>query len=218
MPSLFVDYVISTLSGATSRVRCKHGLTDTFQLHSSVRQGDPLAALIFIIVMDVLHVGLHDDIGDNAVGRAYGMSGGTPVASLGYADDTVILSSTWEGAVIQHDWVREFFVAHHLRLNPSKSYCIIASGEGVGPPAAAPDGGCRHLPGIPEHQAHDPSMAALPTLMAAVPHVAATPRPVSVEIQALPPRMVASSAGLPAPRSATLVSPSELTSPRTRPS
>ena len=51
--------ILSTLDGAESKVKCADGLTTSFPILSSVRQGDPLAALVFIFVMDALHVGLH---------------------------------------------------------------------------------------------------------------------------------------------------------------
>ena len=47
------------LDGATSKVKCADGLTGDFPILSSVRQGDPVAALVFIFMMDALH-GLRD--------------------------------------------------------------------------------------------------------------------------------------------------------------
>ena len=66
------------------------------------------------------------------------MTDGTQVHSQGFADDTLVLAPSWEDALIQHDWVREFFIAHHFRFNSEKSYCISALGVTAG----------RCLPGI----------------------------------------------------------------------
>ena len=119
MPHNFREYIIETLDQATSQVRCRHGLTDDIDVMTSVRQGDPLAAIVFIIIMDGLHVGLeHNPLGSQA-GQQYTMANGTTVASLGYADDTALTSETFLGTLVQ----REFFVAHHLRFNSDKSYC-----------------------------------------------------------------------------------------------
>ena len=59
LPEEFIGYILSTLDRAESKVKCADGLTTSFPILSSVRQGDPLAALVFIFVMDALHVGLH---------------------------------------------------------------------------------------------------------------------------------------------------------------
>ena len=41
LPESFITYLLSTMTNATSSVRCKDGLTRPFALHSSVRQGTP---------------------------------------------------------------------------------------------------------------------------------------------------------------------------------
>ena len=93
MPEAFIKYVLASLDGARSRVRCQDGLTEPFDILSSVRQGDPLAALVFIFVMDGLHHGLERH------GEGYTfMDDGTTVHSFGYSDDTAAVSATWEGA------------------------------------------------------------------------------------------------------------------------
>ena len=61
MPALLVDYVMSSLSGATSQVRTAGGLTKAFPLMSGVRQGNPLSPLIYLFVMDAFHAGLVDN-------------------------------------------------------------------------------------------------------------------------------------------------------------
>ena len=86
---------------------------------------------------------------------------GPTVHSLGYSDDTAVVSDSWDGAALQHDWVREFFVSHHLRLNPSKSYCVI--GSGICKPLG--DLAPRWLPGIDEAQVHDPLHGATCTVV-----------------------------------------------------
>jgi len=156
LPDGFITYLLSTLTGAESRVKCADGLTDTFPILSSVRQGDPLAALIFIFVMDALHAGLQQNPLEEPT-PGYSLRCGPTVHSLGYSDDTVTTADSWDGALLQHDWVREFLVAHHLRLNSQKSYCIVGSGVDVSidQPTSS-----RWLPGILEAQVHDPRHGA----------------------------------------------------------
>ena len=158
IPRAFTEYVIATLADAQSKVKCKHGLTDTFTLQSSVRQGDPLAAIVYIIMMDSLHDGLACNPLGTHPHSAYRMELGPTLASLGYADDTILASLSMTGARLQHDWVREFFVAHHLKFNSDKSYCTVASGRiAVGDVEWHPPLSIQSLPGIRPCDIHDPS-------------------------------------------------------------
>jgi ribonuclease HI len=133
LPEIFIELVLSSLEGAVSQVRTRDGLSAYFDVLTSVRQGDPLAAIIFVLVMDALHEGF--TVNPLAPGRRFGYEfaedGMVPIASSGLADDTAVLSASWEEAELQHLWLLDFFTAHHLRLNSSKSYCIVGSGRGT---------------------------------------------------------------------------------------
>ena len=138
LPESFIKLVVSSLRDAVSQVRTRDGLSAPFDVLTSVRQGDPLAAIIFVLVLDALHAGFARNplAPDRRVGYEFAADGACPVASSGYADDTAVLSSSWEEAQLQHLWLLDFFTAHHLRLNSSKSYCVIGSGTGVSMDAA----------------------------------------------------------------------------------
>ena len=146
LPDTFITYLLNTLKGATSSVQTKDGPTEPFDILTSVRQGDPLSPIIFNILLDLLHEGLRSNPLHTAKGRrGYRMRGGTIISSIGFADDTVALASSWEDAQQQHLWVLEFFAAHRLRLNASKTVVVV---DGVGPhamhasytgPKSAPD-------------------------------------------------------------------------------
>src|SRR6185503_7120053 len=58
LPEKFISYVLCNLENATSCFKTFFGPTSEFQVVTSVRQGDPLAPLIYICVMDALHEGL----------------------------------------------------------------------------------------------------------------------------------------------------------------
>ena len=67
MPDTFIKYVVKTLDGARSAVYTHDGPTGTFDLLSGVRQGDPLSAILFGIMMDALHAGFrHNPLFDDA--------------------------------------------------------------------------------------------------------------------------------------------------------
>ena len=103
-PPEIVNYVCSSLWGSKSSVRTKGGPTEPFDVLSCVRQGDPLAPLIFIFVLDVLHCGLEEMCQS---GDGVQMSCGPRLASAGYADDTAIAADSEEGIRALHKWVCE---------------------------------------------------------------------------------------------------------------
>ena len=82
--------------------------------------------------MDAFHAGLQNnplfpaECGD--WGYQFAQTGGSDapprVLSSGYADDTVIVASSVRAVEQMHAWVREFFGAHCLRLNCSKTVLI----------------------------------------------------------------------------------------------
>jgi len=104
MPQMLVDYVMSSLSGATSQVRTAGGLTEAFPLMSGVRQGDPLSPLIYIFVMDAFHAGLVDNplFPEDCKNWGYSFSQGPRVCSSGYADDTVTVATSAKAMAQMH--------------------------------------------------------------------------------------------------------------------
>lgn len=130
LPASFIKLVLSGLSGAPSRVRTHGGLSRKFNIQSSVRQGDPLAPLIYILVTDALHAGLrHNPLFPDSTSAGYKFAQGpnTTVYSSGYADDAAIFCDDKKGVSEMHAWVRAFFGAHCFTLNCTKTKYLCSS-------------------------------------------------------------------------------------------
>ena len=124
-PPCFITLILSALSNATSKVLTFHGLTDSIALLTSVRQGDPLAALLFILVLDPLHTGLRNNPLYPNQQHGYTISHNNQhytTHALGYADDTNLINTTWQQHLQQHEWILDFFTAHRLSINADKTY------------------------------------------------------------------------------------------------
>ncbi len=141
LPPSFIHLIADSLTGLTSAVRTIYGLTDEFAVLRSVRQGDPLAPLLYVILMDALHAGMecnplseHRDKRDGmiavpAVGIRRECEGirstsATAVASKGFADDTVAMSGTLAGLSRINDWVHAWTLFNHMQLHPDKTQLV----------------------------------------------------------------------------------------------
>ena len=123
MPATFVELIADSLSGLSSCVRTAYGDSAPFEVQRSLRQGDPLAPLLFVVLMD----GLHDGLERNPfTGQAHGLQlqwhdgASASIPSLGYADDTAVLANTLPNLRVQNEWVHYFMRFNSLRLNHAK--------------------------------------------------------------------------------------------------
>ena len=143
LPPPFIRLVIDSLTDLTSCIRTIYGITRRFVVERSLRQGDPLAPLLFIILMDALHDGLENN---PFTGRQHGCrlthsTGSHSISSVGYADDTGIIVSTLADLAVQNNWVQYFMRFSLLRLNPLKCELVGRASDGS---AITPAGLARH--------------------------------------------------------------------------
>ena len=119
----FIDFVLAALSGSrvAMRTNVSGNVTREVTLSKSIKQGCPLAPLLFIIVMDELHRGLREAKKGYVLGDP-GQPGGAMVSSRGYSDDTYIVAHTIKDLrYLNQHVVHPFFVKHGLTINAIKT-------------------------------------------------------------------------------------------------
>lgn len=133
LPPAFVALVADSLQGLASCVRTAYGHSRSFPVRRSIRQGDPLAPILFVILMDALHDGLETN---PFTGQQHGLRLTWPgpvsvyLPSLGYADDSAALSNSLEDLRHQNDWVQYFMSFNRMRLNPLKCELVGRNADG----------------------------------------------------------------------------------------
>ena len=122
MPTTFQNFILTYLRTSQSCVLTAHGNTPFFDLRCSVRQGDPLSPLLYIMCLDGLHTILNDLSHEENVGVSWMASDHVfRTVSLGYADDTAIFCESANEMLLVHNLVNEYFAAHCLKLNYQKT-------------------------------------------------------------------------------------------------
>ena len=189
IPKNVTAFTVSGLTNATSSVITKDGPTNPISLRSSIRQGDPLAAIIFLFIMDVLHIGLeYNPFKPLNLQTGYTIHNEhaphPTTYSIGYADDTTTTNNTWAAVQVQHTWVMDFMIAHRFSLNADKTECLSMQ--------PLPDHAHYQLATITPHIIHDPcnnlSVVSPPYASSSTPILPNTPigvRPLNTTIRIL---------------------------------
>jgi len=134
LPPSFVGLIEDSLTGLSSCVRTAYGLSRPFSVQRSIRQGDPLSSLLFVILLDPLHDGLElNPFTQQRHGCVIkGAGWQIELPSLGYADDTAALTNSLADLQVQNEWVQYFMQFNVMRLNALK--CELVGRDATGQP------------------------------------------------------------------------------------
>ena len=110
-----IDFVMNTLTDSTMAMKTNvpGRITDHIKMNKAIKQGCPLAPLLFALVMDELHVGYRKF-------KGYTLDG-TKVCSRGYCDDTLIISDDLDDLKQMNLWSNQFMIKHSLDISVSKT-------------------------------------------------------------------------------------------------
>ena len=127
-PDNFIDFVMHSLKGTSLRMKTNvpGKATKYVEMHKAIKQGCPLAPILFTVVLN----DLHDRC--KAIGGYTLRSTGsdTSVASRGYCDDTVIIADDFATLERLNHCVADFFREHGFQLNATKTYFLGREGDG----------------------------------------------------------------------------------------
>jgi len=128
LPEKFIKLMENIIFKMTGSIKTFFGLTEKFEVNKSIRQGDPMAPLLFVLWIDALHDGISfNPYISKKMGYKF-LSHHQRIASLGFADDIIIFAETWNDIYITHEWVKDFIHTHGGKINQNKTAYIISNG------------------------------------------------------------------------------------------
>ena len=116
-PKPFVTLVRNLYQGAQTRIHLDGVDTEAIQITNGVKQGCPLSPLLFNSVTDELLYLIGEEGG-------YKLPNGDLIASMAFADDLILISSSREGMVHSLSVMDRFFQARGMKVQPPKCCTI----------------------------------------------------------------------------------------------
>lgn len=107
-----ISLIMANFRDQSTTMYCGGEEVGVFRIWRGVKQGDPLAPILFNMVLDELLDSLKERRGVHI--------GGVNVSVLGYADDLLLMAECTKDAQFLLRFALRFFEARHLTLNPDK--------------------------------------------------------------------------------------------------
>ncbi|GKD03691.1 RNA-directed DNA polymerase, eukaryota [Tanacetum coccineum] len=114
------DWIQSCLKSSRGSILVNGSPTSEFQFYKGLKQGDPLSPLLFILVMESLHLSFHNVV-NAGLFKGVGLDNSLQLSHLFYADDVVFIGQWCDSNLATIMRVLEcFFRASGLRINRQK--------------------------------------------------------------------------------------------------
>ncbi|GKB52675.1 RNA-directed DNA polymerase, eukaryota [Tanacetum coccineum] len=123
------SWILGSLSSGRASILVNGSPTSEFQFHCGLKQGDPLAPYLFILVMESLHLSFSRVV-DAGIFKGLKINNSTTVSHLFYADDAVFVGEWSDDNLSRIMHVLHCFsLSSGLKINVKKSHLL-----GVGIP------------------------------------------------------------------------------------
>ncbi|GJY70046.1 RNA-directed DNA polymerase, eukaryota [Tanacetum coccineum] len=129
-------WIRGILSSAMASILVNGSPTSEFPFYCGLKQGDPLAPFLFILIMESLHISVSKAV-DEGVFKGLSIQGSDPISHLFYADDVIFVREWSEVNLVNLVRILNcFYLASGLKINLHKSQVL-----GVGVPRVIVDQG-----------------------------------------------------------------------------
>ncbi|GKA81473.1 RNA-directed DNA polymerase, eukaryota, partial [Tanacetum coccineum] len=118
------SWILGSLNSSKASILVNGSPSNEFTFHCGLKQGDPLAPYLFILVMESLHLSIRRMV-DNGLYKGIQLPGAVSISHMFYADDVMFLGE-WsdENFKVIVNILKCFFIASGLRINFSKSQLL----------------------------------------------------------------------------------------------